>query len=165
MPPGSPRCPVAGKKHNKTFIPPHLQVAGSPVGWPRLACTRAPPWGIILGTTAWITRAEGSRQDPQLAPEWGKRDKGAGEHQLQEKATVEERRRKSGEARGGPSARLEQLGCAGGCQPFLSLGPRVRRGPVHPPGRGKLKPALPTRAKRDRNEDSGTKKQRAGGLG
>lgn len=81
---------------------------------------------------------------------------------MQKKATVDETRRKFGEAQGWLSARPKHLGYVGGCLPFLSPCPHVRRGPIHPPGRGKLKPALPTRAKRNRNEDDGTKKQRAG---
>ena len=105
------------------------------------------------------------RTGSRPAPARGKRNNGAGEHQMQKKAPVDETRRKFGEARGWLSARLKHLAYVGGCLPFLSPCPHVRRGPVHPPGRGKLKPALPTRAKRNRNEDDGTKKQRAWGLG
>lgn len=78
------------------------------------------------------------------------------------KVTADGMRRKLGEAEGWLGARPKHLGYVRGCLPFLSPCPHVRRGPVHPPGRGKLKPALPTRAKRNRNEDDGTKKQRGG---
>ena len=153
---------MQGKITVKPFASVSSTLVGSPVSWTRLACVCALPNGIILGTTTWITKAKGSGQGLWQAKDRGKRNNRAGEREMHEKATAGEVRRKLGEAQGWLSARPKHLGYAGGCLPFLSPCPHVRRGPVHPPGRGKLKPALPTRAKKSRNEAVGTEKRGAG---